>query len=770
MSRTVTVLLVEDDVEMLDGIADLLEAYPSRYDLHILKASNGKMALELMATAVPDLIVSDIMMPEMEGFEFLKRVRQNPDWMHIPFIFLTARGKEGDIRKGRLSEADLYMTKPFATAELAELIQTQLDRSFDRQRHREQTLDLLKKNMLQILNHEFRTPLTYVTAYYEMLESSPDGRNYHEFLRGIQAGCVRLTLLVSDLIEVVDLRSGVSAEQFQHQANLIVDLNMIVQAAVETKKPLAEQKRVAILFTPADDLPPIWGDAQSLQIIFERLLDNAIKFSRPLPDQPAIVHVHTFEQNQEVGIAIRDEGTGIPPAMHKLIFDLFEQHNRGLMEQQGAGMGLTIARELANLHHGRIEVESQVNKGSTFKVMLPIHTEQSWSSSLMSTTTDRRQRDNRKSATILLVEDEENLLYGLADLLMLMDGNYDLHILTALNGRLALDILETSEPDLIISDIMMPHMDGYQFLTAVRQSPQWASIPFIFLTAKGEKRDQYEGYRLGVEEYITKPYDTDDVLRYVEKQLDKHFQSKQSVRQDFDGLKRSILNLVTPDLMQPLTAVNVHTTKLAEGLEQTHSQEELSSSLREIQTGGIRLSHLIEDLIALAELQTGETATAYNWQAQPIAGLNMLLFETSRILAAQFFPATEIDCPFREQIPVVFGDSKMLMECVERLLKYCVYQGQTTPETVILDIAENQGEVQLSITSSVLLQPQAFAHFQQVLASDEVNLIDMPDYVASLHIVEQYVALHHGRLSGQNAAHTGCCFIITLPVYQSSTS
>ncbi|NJN54311.1 MAG: hybrid sensor histidine kinase/response regulator, partial [Anaerolineae bacterium] len=221
IDRVVTILVVEDDVDMLDGIADALEAYPSRYKLHILKAGNGQVALSLLALHVVDLIVSDIMMPQMDGFEFLRYVRQNPDWARIPFIFLTARGKQVDVRKGRLSDADLYMTKPFVMGELAELIQTQLDRSFERQKRRELTLELLKKNMMQILNHEFRTPLTYVTAYYDMLdrylrnlETSQVSRNYGEYLHGIQTGCVRLTKLVGALIQVIELRSGEMVQQF----------------------------------------------------------------------------------------------------------------------------------------------------------------------------------------------------------------------------------------------------------------------------------------------------------------------------------------------------------------------------------------------------------------------------------------------------------------------------------------------------------------------------------------------------------------------------
>ncbi|HUM68143.1 MAG TPA: response regulator [Chloroflexota bacterium] len=662
----VTILIVEDDVDMLSGIADALEVFPSRYNLRALKAGNGQAGLELMAQNAVDLIVSDIMMPGMDGFEFLRYVRQNPDWTHIPFIFLTARGKEIDVRKGRLSDADLYLTKPFVMAELAELIQTQLDRSYERQKRREQTLESLKKNMMQILNHEFRTPLTYVTAYYDMLdrylnslETHQADRNYSEYLHGIQTGCVRLTNLVGALIQVIELRSGMMAQQFEQRRCRIDDLNGLVQAVIDKQRPFADEEQVTILFEPAARAPSFWGDAAGLQTAFGALLNNAIKFTGSVTGRERLGQMKVFTQGHEVGVAFSDTGLGIPATMHERIYDLFEQYNRTLMEQQGAGMGLTIARDLVELHHGRILLQSEENKGSVFTVLLPVYTPEGESPAMTA--------NNRVPATLLLVEDEENLLHGLADLLLLFEGRYDLQILTAMNGREALELLRDYQPDLVISDIMMPQMDGYQFLQTVRENPQWVHIPFIFLTAKGEKQDEYKGRRLGVEEYIIKPYEPDDVLKLVEKRLDKHFQSQHLVQADFELLKRGILNLVTREMMQPLTAVNVHTLKLAQGLNSVESPEELAASLVEIKKGSERLNELVKDLITLAELQTGEATVSYTWEAQPIAEFGILLYELSQVYGRQYLPETVITCAFLPESPMIFGNSRMLSDCVERL-------------------------------------------------------------------------------------------------------
>ncbi|MCZ7669333.1 MAG: response regulator [Chloroflexi bacterium] len=130
MKRPATILLVEDDKSMLDGMSDLLQAIDIGYEISTMTASNGIEALAQMAYTLPDIIVSDIMMPQMDGFQFLKTVQQNPNWIGIPFIFLTARGEKHEIYKGRISGAALYITKPFHSVELLELIKHNSTESF----------------------------------------------------------------------------------------------------------------------------------------------------------------------------------------------------------------------------------------------------------------------------------------------------------------------------------------------------------------------------------------------------------------------------------------------------------------------------------------------------------------------------------------------------------------------------------------------------------------------------------------------------------------
>ena len=751
MRRKVTILLVEDDKSMLDGMHDLLQVVDIGYDATILTGGNGLEALQQMEEATPDLIVSDIMMPKMDGFQFLKTVQQKPDWEHIPFIFLTARGEKHEIHKGRVSGAALYITKPFHSVELLELIKTQLDRKIQLEQTHEQSINNLKKDILQILNHEFRTPLTYVTAYYEMLADSvntyADAVNFSEYLRGIQAGCTRLTKLINGFITVIELRTGELEQEFQENAHPITNFDEIIQNAIENVTPKAEQQDIDIRFTLEGKLPIIYGDPNSLSIIVGQLLDNAIKFTAPrfTPNQDAQILITTKTLDNELILTVEDNGMGLPASIQGQIFDLFVQHNRDMLEQQGAGVGLTITKGLVELHKGHIEVRSVEDLGSTFTISLPIYSSQQKLQTSDGTAPHQ--------ATILLVEDDQYLLEGLQELLEIYRGKYQLTVNTAENGRSGLENLKKYQTHLIISDIMMPHMDGYAFLEEVRRNPDWIQIPFIFLTAKGERRDIHHGLRSGVEEYITKPYNSDELLELVVKQLDRYFSLKRTMSQDFDALKRSILDLITPDFRVPLTSVADYSGQLEESIQEAQTDDELKESLQGIQQSSIRLSSLVEDFIALAELKTGEAQMAHDLRARKIQDIGILHYEASQIYINRLKdPAIQIHCPLNDKLPSIMGDRERLMICTRRILDYGMANipANYTKCDVYLDTIQENGTVQLTHQFPGQLDEVSFNNLNLHFFEDDIDDLDVESRVPSLSIIKGYVDLHKGHLIVEN--------------------
>lgn len=750
MRHKVTILLVEDDKSMLDGMHDLLQVVDIGYAATVLTAGNGLEALEQMEQVVPDLIVSDIMMPKMDGFQFLKAVQQNPDWEHIPFIFLTARGEKHEILKGRVSGAALYITKPFHSIELLELIKTQLDRKIQLQQTHERSINNLKKDILQILNHEFRTPLTYVTAYYEMLADSvatyADVENFSEYLRGIQAGCTRLTKLIDGFITVIEIRTGELDQEFQQNAHPIINFEEIIQTAIQKVTPKADKHDIEIQFIQGD-IPVLYGDPHSLSIIIEQLLDNAIKFTAPrfTPNKAAKIGVEVKTVNDEFILTVTDNGMGLPISIQGQIFDLFVQHNRDQLEQQGAGVGLTITKGLVELHNGHIEVQSVEDLGSKFTVSLPIYSEQ-----------QKRQSNNGTSpnyATVLLVEDDHYLLEGLQELLEIFKGKYKLKVYTAANGRLGLDLLQKNQAHLIISDIMMPQMDGFAFLEEVRKNPDWIQIPFIFLTAKGERQDIHHGLRSGVEEYITKPYNSDELLSLIVKQLDRYFSLKRSMSQDFDALKRSILELITPDFRVPLVSVANYSGQLEDSIQDAQTDDELKESLQGIQQSSIRLSGLVEDFIALAELKTGEAQMAHDLRVQEIMNIGVLQYEATQIYSNRLDnPNIKIHCPLHDNLPIVMGDRDRLMICTRRILDFGIHRVQPhqTIFNIHLNTEQKNGTIQLSHQFPGSLDTETLTILNQHFCKNSAEELDIPFRIPGLSIVKGYVDLHNGDVSVEN--------------------
>ena len=771
----ITILLVEDDPSMLDGIKDLLEMTSLQsddtiYQTSVLTAYDGLAGLELIRThtPTPDLIISDIMMPRMTGYEFLHEIRKNPNWLQIPFIFLTAKGEKGDYEVGRLSGANLYITKPFDSDTFIEQIKSQLHRSLKLKALQHQHIEDLKKRILQVLNHEFRTPLTYVTAYYEMLADGVNRQgnevDYQGYLRGIQAGCIRLSSLVEDFLQVISLMSGEAAAHFDRDGKPITDIGGLVQEAILQVKQKAKPSKIEFTCTP--ELATIWGTRIGLHNAIRRILDNAIKFSVDSEGTKTVyVSVSTDENN--VLIKIKDTGIGLPDHIRNEIFDLFFQYNRATTEQQGAGTGLTIAEGIVSLHKGWIDLVSQVGQGSTFTIYLPIYVGRVD----QPTISTERIGKSRKKATILAVEDDHNLLAGLKDLLETMDDEYEPDILTASNGVEGLEVLRMRLPDLIISDIMMPKMSGFEFLQEVRKNLDWLHIPVIFLTARGEPADKNKAFIGGVDEYITKPYDSDVLLKFVRSQLDRRFRLQSIIGRNFDVLKQSILNLVTPDFRQPLSFVSEYTGKLADDLEVVQTGVELQNSLRGIQIGSAWLKRVIEDLMSLAELKTGEAELAFNLQTQKIPNIGILLSEFALIherkLASEGIKVhfTKMD-PF---VSPVYGDISTISDSIRRLIevgvRYC-----TEPDSnknIFLSVSQENDEVYVTIQFSTPLPPEIYITVQDFLSSSMDNVISRSiELGPNLSIAKGYIDLHHGAISVENDQNLGCQFTMMLPAYK----
>ncbi|OQY25799.1 MAG: hypothetical protein B6I34_01520 [Anaerolineaceae bacterium 4572_32.1] len=364
---TKTILVVEDNPTMAEGICDVLEME----DYNVAYTRNGVEGLARLKQGGIDLILADIMMPVMDGYEFYRQVRENLEWTAIPFIFLTAKGQKEEVRMGKRLGADDYLTKPFDPADLIVAVESKLHRAKEMEQATEQELGTLKQNILSALSHEFRTPLTYIRGYTDLLmEEDPVSQPeiFKDFLARIQLGSQRIHKLVEDFIMLVSLETGEVAYSIS-EGGMVMDILPTIRAEVHSFQEKAANKKVTWHTDWPTKLPQVFVNARMISNALNRLLDNAVKF---LPPEGGEIWVSTATVNRQVQISIRDTGIGIPAQEHERIFERFYQVNRELYEQQGVGLGLAIAQDIVELHGGSLKVESEPDQGSTFSIFLPI--------------------------------------------------------------------------------------------------------------------------------------------------------------------------------------------------------------------------------------------------------------------------------------------------------------------------------------------------------------------------------------------------------------
>jgi signal transduction histidine kinase len=370
MTRPFSVLVVDDEPDALDIFQDLFGN-----DYQIFTAQNGRDALDQMKTHDIHLVFTDERMPGMSGVELLEHVKTEwPDVVRILTTGVTDLQIAIDsINRGHIHR---YIPKPWNEAELRTILDEQLRiRELDQENKRlariekeyeqEKLQSQIKEEMLKTVSHEFRTPLTSIIGYLELLISGHFGQ-LADSQQAIGEVLLESSLYLKQILENILLLAKIRAETtLLHLED--VNLNGLLHDITESLRPMAHQKNL-LLVLEESDLPNIVGDQEYLRLALTNLIHNALKFTIK-----GLVSIRSRVEDHEVKIFIQDTGRGISAADQAIIFAKFQQlSDENTSELKGFGLGLSIAQELVRIHEGRITVQSQSGQGSVFSVHLPV--------------------------------------------------------------------------------------------------------------------------------------------------------------------------------------------------------------------------------------------------------------------------------------------------------------------------------------------------------------------------------------------------------------
>jgi signal transduction histidine kinase len=439
---------------------------------------------------------------------------RQPPWSDLPILILTRPGADSpeSAEAWRTLGNVTLLERPTRVTTLLSAAQTAVRaraRQYqirghlaDRQRTEQQlrTADRRKDEFLATLGHELRNPLAPILNSLEILKLSGAFEDARTALACavMERQVHHLNRLVDDLLEVSRITRGIIEVKKEP-----LDLTAIVKAAVETSRPVLDSLRHEIRLDLAANPICVAGDAVRLTQVFANLLNNAAKYT----NHGGLITIASRREPGEAVISVRDNGIGIAPTLLSQVFDMFMQVDRSTRRSQGGlGIGLTLVKSLVSMHGGSVEARSDgPGLGSEFIVRLPLLED----SALPAEATRRIQP--LPARRILIVDDSRDGGESLALLLRVLGGEVAL----AHTGRQALECVTSFRPDVVLLDIGMPGMDGYEVARRIRANPANRHMQLIALTGWGQDEDRQRSAAAGFNHHLVKPADVDQLRQLL---------------------------------------------------------------------------------------------------------------------------------------------------------------------------------------------------------------------------------------------------------------
>ncbi len=367
-----TILMVDDNLTNIRLLADMLMSR----GYQIIQAINGPDALQLAREQGPDLVLLDIFMPKMDGYEVCRKLKANADTRDIPVMFISALSETSNIVHGFEIGGVDYITKPFQYREVIARVQNQLTLTYQRRqiealraqdRQYFESLNRMKDQFIRMATHDLRNPLNVILGYthvLDKLEVAESDRGLREQVSSnIRISVDKMRTLVTDLLDLAQLEMGMQL------SFTWVSLADFLATCLSSFHILASQEKVDLIYDPPPDDIRVELDENYMTRVIDNLVSNAIKYT----PEGGRVSVTACVEDDDVVIEVSDTGLGIPVEDLPHLFDPFyrvrQDEHQGV---EGSGLGLSIVKTIVDQHNGAIQVDSTVGQGSTFRVILPV--------------------------------------------------------------------------------------------------------------------------------------------------------------------------------------------------------------------------------------------------------------------------------------------------------------------------------------------------------------------------------------------------------------
>ena len=516
-------ILIVDDVQLN---LDLMKEILSEKGYQIATAINGKSAIAKAKAHKFDLILLDVVLPDIDGFEVCSHLKSYPQTRDIPIIFLTAKKEKDSIIKGFQLGAVDYIPKPFSKEELLARVnlhltlrktQDELIQSKDMAEAAAKAKAIFLANM----SHEIRTPLNGIIGMIDILKRTQLTKEQVEYIDIINISGENLVMIINDVLDFSKIEAGQIT--FEHiRFNLSDEVNEVVKIL----KYKAVQNNLELSYQIDADVPELLiGDPLRLKQVLINLCNNSIKFTTE-----GYVHVRVQLAGREEDVVrlhfeVQDTGIGISPENQLKLFKSFSQADSSTTRKfGGTGLGLAISKNLVQLMNGSIGIISEAGKGAIFH----FDGEFGVSSAELSRDDSDELEDSmhfEKKLKILLAED--NIINQKVAILNLQKLGHS--VIAVSNGILAVEKFISESPDVVFMDIQMPEMDGIEATAKIRE---WEHknkvanrVPIVAMTANTLKSDKELFIAAGMDDYLSKPFNAGELI-HILGHIYKHIERK----------------------------------------------------------------------------------------------------------------------------------------------------------------------------------------------------------------------------------------------------